>query len=218
MSLIIIFSVILITLFLLNYTIYWTVFIRTEDKNSRFLHNYKKIFPYIWLISIIIIPIINSSFLEPFFSENVSYFRQYWVWFVLLSFIFIAVAIRIYSQVKKVSEQKIEDGKQIELINQSVYKIIRHPLYLSRLLIFLGITFICDSVFGIIFSPILVLLTEINCGLKEKFVYIPKFKTEYEKYAKKTPHKVIPIPYNYLLYIIGAIILYIGFLNFDFIF
>jgi protein-S-isoprenylcysteine O-methyltransferase Ste14 len=137
---------------------------------------------------------------------------------VLLSLIFIAVAIRIYSQVKKVWKQKIEDGTHDELINQSVYRIIRHPLYLSRLLIFFGLTFMCDSVFGILFSPILVLLTEINCSLKEKYINKPKFKTEYENYAKKTPHKVIPIPYNYLLYIIGAIILYIGFLNFDFIF
>lgn len=212
---VIIFScLILVSLFLSNLIIYWTIFVRSKDKYSRFLGVHTKLFPYIWSISIFLIPIINSSFLEPFFWENISYFREIWIWFLLLSFIFLIVAFRVYSITKKALKQNNTEIIKNELNTQGIYKIVRHPFYLSRLLIFLGLTFMFDSVLGIILSPLIVLLTDIHCDLQEKYVYRTKFTTKYENYMKKTPHRVIPIPYNYLLYIIGAIILYIGFMNF----
>ncbi|MFX1324572.1 MAG: methyltransferase family protein [Promethearchaeota archaeon] len=198
----------------MNIIIYWTVTIRNKDKYSRFLDAHNKLFPYIWSISSFLIPIINSSFLEPIFWENLSYFREIWIWFLLLSFIFHIVAIRVYSLTKKTLKQNNADTIKNELNTQGIYKIVRHPKYLSRLLIFLGLTFMFDSVMGIILSPFIVLLTEIHCDFQEKYVYRLKFTTKYENYMKKTPYRVIPIPYNYLLYIIGAIILYIGFMNF----
>ncbi|MCK4286603.1 MAG: hypothetical protein KAX18_10395, partial [Candidatus Lokiarchaeota archaeon] len=62
----IIINIILLTLFLLNYIAFWTVLIKNSDKKSKMQDDYKKIFPFIWIICINTIPFINSSFLEPY--------------------------------------------------------------------------------------------------------------------------------------------------------
>ncbi|MFX0106557.1 MAG: methyltransferase family protein [Candidatus Hodarchaeota archaeon] len=173
-----------------------------------------KVFPKLWLINIILIPIINSSFLQPFFNENVSYFRNYWIWFLLIGIIIIAVGIKIYSLAKKLLKIKIIEEKIPTLITKGIYLILRHPTYLSWILIYIGITFILDSFVGILFCSILIIFTELLCFLEEKYIIIPKFIDSYEQYKKKTPYRLFPPPYNYVFIIMAIILTYIGFLNF----
>ncbi len=211
-------SFIFIIIFLLNYFTYWVIWIKITEQRSSSLSFYKKIFPIISIICINTIPIINSSFLEPFFNENVSYFWHYWIWFFLLGVIFLTVGFRIYSLEKRI--QKLEQGEEKEhkLFTIGVYKIVRHPNCMAWLLIFIGTTFIFDSIISLILIPILVILTQLNGFLREKYILYPKFGEIYEIYKQKTPYRIISPPYNYLLVIIAIFVVYIGFINFEYIF
>ncbi len=214
----IIINLILLTLFLVNYIAFWTVLIKNSEEKSNLLYYYKKIFPIIWIICINTIPFINSSFLEPYFSENVSYLRQYWPWFSMLGVIFLAVGFRIYSLIKENLKSEQGDEKDYKLATSGVYRIVRHPNCLAWLLIFIGSTFILDSSISMILIPPLVILIELNGFLEEKYVLAPKYGEIYENYKEKTPYRVISPPYNSLLFIIAIFVVYIGFLNFEYIF
>ena len=174
---------------------------------------YKKIFPVIWIICIVLIPIANSSFLQPFFSENISYFYKYRLWFILIGIILIVFGMKIHSLTIKLLKSAIYEKESPKLLKKGVYEIMRHPQYLSWLLFYLGITFIFDSFIAIVFSPILIILTDLLCFLEEKYVNIPNFGKNYEQYKKKTPYRLISPPYNYVFTIMGIIVGYIGFLN-----
>ncbi len=203
----------LIILFLLNILAYWIIVLKKKIIHHKFREFYKKIFPFIWIICIVLIPIINSSFFQLFFNENISYFHQYWLWFILIGIIIIILGIRIQILVKQSLRTEINEEDSPKLIKKGVYGIVRHPQYLSWILIYLGITFILDSFIAVLWFPILVILTEILCLLEENYLLSPKFGDYYEKYKKKIPYRLISPPYNYIFIIIGIIVAYIGILN-----
>ncbi|MFX0000020.1 MAG: methyltransferase family protein [Candidatus Hodarchaeota archaeon] len=208
--------IIIITLFiffLINIIVYWQIVLKQKIGFNKFNKLYKKAFPIIWFISTTLIPIINSSFFQPFFEENISYFHQYWLWFMLIGIIIIIFGIKILSLIKKLLKAANIEETGHNLIKTGVYEIARHPQYFSWILIYLGITFILDSFIAIITIPILLILTELLCFLEEKYLLIPKFGENYDRYKKKTPYKLISPPYNYIFIIMGLIVAYIGFLN-----
>ena len=188
--------------------------IKRSDKRTNLFYYYKKIFPIVWIICINTIPFLNSSFLEPYFSENIGYLRLYWIWFLLLGIIFLAVGFRIYSLIKKNLNSQQGDEKDYKLTTKGVYAIVRHPRCLSWLFIFIGSTFILDSIIGLILIPLLVILIEINGFLEEKYMLVPKHGEVYEHYKEKTPYRIISPPYNSLLFIIAIFVVYIGFINY----
>lgn len=214
----IIISLILITVFLINFTVFWTIQIKILNKKDKILSAYKKIFPLIWVICLNPIPFINSSFLEPYFNDNVSYFRQYWIWFLMLGVIFSAVGVKIYTLIKKSVKDIQEDEEDYRLVTNGVYKIIRHPTCLAWLLLFIGSTFILDSFVGLVITPLLIIITNLYGFLKEKYVFVPRFGILYETYREKTPYRVISPPYNSLLIIIAIFVILIGFYNLEYIF
>ncbi len=167
------------------------------------------------IITIGIIPIINSSFFQPFFKENFSYFGQYRIWFLIIGIIFIGIGLKIHSLAFKALNAKKIDVKQLELIRKDMFAIIRHPIYLSWILMFFGIVLIFDSFIALIFCPILTIFVEFLGFFEEKYILIPEFGKKYKDYKKKTPYRLIAPPYNYLLIILAIIAAYIGFLNFS---
>ena len=203
----------LIFLFLLNFLTYWILILKQKLLNSKLSDLYKKLFPIIWIICVFLIPIVNSSLFQPFFNENVSYFHQYWIWFIFIGIIIIVLGIKIHTLATKSLKTAINEGETPILIRKGVYEIVRHPQYLSWFLVYLGITFIFDSFIAVIISPILLILTELLCFLEEKYLLISKFKKKYDQYKKKTPYRLISPPYNYIFIIMGIIVVYIGFLN-----
>ncbi|MHA2123189.1 MAG: methyltransferase family protein [Promethearchaeota archaeon] len=176
-------------------------------------HQYLKVYSIIGKISMCLIPISTSSFLEPIFNENLSYFWQYWTWFSLLGIIFIVVGIRIQINAKKILRRKVSEGEGESLFTKGVYEIVRHPIGLAWILIFLGLTFISDSMFAIILAPLILLLFEIESVFEEKYTFLPKFGVRYENYKKKIPYRLISPPYNYLFFILGCLVIYIGVIN-----
>lgn len=210
----IVLTIILEILFSFNLILYWTIFIKIESPHAKLKRYYKKVFPVIWISSLIPILIINSSLLRFIFNENISYFQDIWLWFLILGIIFVIIGIRIASMAMKRYNVKVIDVKESKLIKTGIYSIIRHPVYLSWVLIFIGCSFAFDSFLAILFIPILILLLEFHCILEEKYILIPNFGEEYLEYKKKIPFRLFSPPYNYLLIIIFLIVIYIGLLNF----
>ena len=94
-----------------------------------------------------------------------------------------------------------------------IFKIMRFPKYSALFLIYCGLTILLDSFIGVIFIPFFAGLLEIISSIEEKRVLLKKYKESYKDYIKKTPSKLFPNPYNYVLIIIIVLIFYVGFLN-----
>jgi len=204
----------LIIFILINYFIYIIILISIKDKNAKFRIIYLKILMLIVYISIVVIPILNSSFLYFIFPENISYFTQFWIWFLPLGIILIIVGIKINTMTKKNSKNKLYKWLEFNLLDEGIYKIMRHPRYSAFILMYFGLILILDSFIGLILCPILYILLEIKIFVEEKLILSPKFGEKFEVYKNKTPFRLFPNPYNYVLIIVSILIIYIGFLSF----
>ncbi len=73
-----------------------------------------------------------------------------------------------------------------ELVTEGIYSIIRHPFYLSVLILFSGISVISWNLYGLLLLlfALMALIVRIK---KEEDELITKFGEEYEKYKKETP-------------------------------
>jgi protein-S-isoprenylcysteine O-methyltransferase Ste14 len=81
-----------------------------------------------------------------------------------------------------------------ELITEGIYSKIRHPFYLSILILFLGIAVISWNLYGLLFL-ILALMAIIRIR-KEENELIAKFGEKYEKYKKETPMLIPRLKYS----------------------
>lgn len=199
--------ILLIVIFLLNYLLYLIISFKIKNEENRIKISYLKLYPKISAICLVLIPIINSSFLQILFPENISYFKEYWLWFVLVGIIFIILGIKFLSMVKKIKPNKSK------FESTGPYKIVRHPKDTGWILLFLGLACILDSFISVIISPIFIFLLELKDYLEEKFILIPKYGKDYEKFKEKTPYRLISSPYNALMIIIAILIAYIGIFN-----
>ena len=207
-------TIILLFIFLLNLSLYWVFYVRIEEKErNRLIKLFYKIFPAIWTISLIPIPIINSSFLRIYFPNNYTYFDQFWIFFVLFGIVLILMGIVFVKRANKVYKVKSMDENSSNLITKGIFKLIRHPIYSAWGIIFFGLAIISDSLISLIISPVIFIILEIHSMIEEKLILVPKYGKNYENYKKKTPNRIIPTPLNLLLIIIAVIIAYVGFLN-----
>lgn len=73
-----------------------------------------------------------------------------------------------------------------ELVTEGIYSKVRHPFYLSILILFLGVAVIPWNLYGLLFFiwALLAVIVRIN---KEEGELIAKFGEKYEKYIKETP-------------------------------
>ncbi len=207
----IVLSVILIVLFLLNFILYY---FNLKKNNSSINLNELKAFKLLWSCFLYPIPLINSSLLGFLFTENLSYFGDNYLWFIVLGMIFIIFGFKLRSLASKIRESDINKG--IKLSTKGIYKVLRHPTYLAGFLLFLGITFCLDSLVSVLFIPVLILIIELRSSIEEKYVLIREFKTKYVSYMEKTPFRLFPNPYNYILGLIAIIVIYIGIVEFFF--
>ncbi len=207
-------TVILLFIFLLNISLYWVFYVKIEEKErKRLIKLFYKIFPVIWTISLIPIPIINSSFLRIFLPNNYSYFDQYWIFFALFGIVLIFMGIVFVKRANKVYKVKSMDENSSSLITKGIFKLIRHPVYSAWGIIFLGFAIVSDSLISLIISLIIFIILEIHSMIEENLILVKKYGKDYENYKKKTPNRIIPTPLNLLLIMMAVIIAYVGFLN-----
>jgi len=207
-------TIILVLIFILNLITYWILFLKVKDKQNKLVKFFFKIFPVTWTISLITIPILNSSFLNIYFPQNNSYFHEYWIYFALLGIFFIIVGIIFANKANKVYKVKALDETSSKLITSGIFRIIRHPVYSAWVIIFFGAAIISDSFVSLILSLVILLILEVNALIEENLILIPKYGKAYEQYKERTPYRIIPTPLNFLLIVITFIIAYVGFLNF----
>ena len=206
-------TIILLTIFILNITVYWLLFLKVKNKEQKIVKIFYRLFPLIWTLSLIPVPIINSSFLILFIASNYSYFEYYWVYFALLGIAFIVIGFIFAKSARKEYKVKSLDESDIKLITYGIFRIIRHPVYSAWAIIFLGVAIISDSLISLIISLLIMIILELHAIIEEKLILIPKYDEAYENYKRKTPNRIIPTPLNILLIIITIIIVYVGFLN-----
>ena len=203
---------ILVIIFLLNFFIYWIIFLKTERKISNWWDIYTKIYLIIWSSSLVLIPILTSSFFEPFFGTK-SYFQQLWIWFLFLGIVLVVSAITFGKLTMKINKIRgLAKGKS-QLITDGPYKIMRHPMYTSWAVSFLGLAIIFDSFIALLITPFLILLLELEGFLEEKYLLIPQFGEKYENYRQKTSKRLFPTPFNVILILIAIFIVYVGIYN-----
>lgn len=203
---------ILVIIFLLNFFMYWIIFLKTERKISKWWDIYTTIYLIIWCSSLTLIPIITSSFFEPFFGSK-SYFEQLWIWFLILGIVLVISALYFGNSAMKINKIRgLAKGKS-RLITDGPYKIMRHPMYTSWAFSFLGLALIFDSFIALLITPFLILLLELEGFLEEKYLLIPQFGEKYENYRQKTPRRLFPTPFNVILILIAIFIVYVGVYN-----
>ena len=88
----------------------------------------------------------------------------------------------------------IKIKKEHQVVRKGLYKYVRHPMYLSTLLIFLGFAGIFSSILGIISTFVLIFPVTLLRIHREEYYLKKKMKKRYEEYTKKTK-KLIPFIY-----------------------
>ncbi|MFH0819265.1 MAG: isoprenylcysteine carboxylmethyltransferase family protein [Patescibacteria group bacterium] len=107
------------------------------------------------------------------------------LFFIILLFGLIMRFI-IQKQLGKYYDANIKIWDDHKLINQGIYKYIRHPMYLSNIIIFLGIAGIFSSVLGIISVFIFIVPSLMaRIFLEEKYL-LQKFGNNYQLYIDET--------------------------------
>ena len=168
----------------------------------------KSWFIYFSILLLFPILIINSSILSAFFNENLSYFRNLWIWFTLLGILFLVSGARMMQLANRLLSKSNKSYS-----TEKIFKQMRFPRYSALFLIYYGLAILLDSFIGILFIPVFMILLEIIVYIEEKRVLLKKYKKSYENYIQKTTSKLFPNPYNYVLIIITVLIFYVGFLN-----
>ena len=197
-------ATILILIFFIVYLIGYLWYIRIIYKKGII----KSWFIYFSMLLLFPILIINSNLLSAFFNENISFFGNLWIWFCVLGILFLVSGVRIMQLANRLL------GKTKALYStKKTFKIMRFPRYSALLLMYNGLAIIFDSAIGVFFIPVFIILLELIVFIEEKKVLLKKYKGSYEKYIRKTPSKLFPNPYNYILIIVIIIIFYVGFLN-----
>lgn len=203
MSIATILIVIIIILYLIGCILYLTRIYKQEIRKTYFLY-----YTMLLLFSILII---NSNIFNYIFDENISYFQDLWIWFGLIGIFLLAGGIRIL----QIAQKSFRSSKNDKMVfsTTGISKVMRHPHYTALFLMYNGLAIIFDSLIGILLLPFLAILLAIISSLEEKQVLLRKFKGSYQNYIKKTPYKIFPNPYNYILIIVNLLIFYVGFLN-----
>ncbi|MBU0528455.1 isoprenylcysteine carboxylmethyltransferase family protein [bacterium] len=81
-----------------------------------------------------------------------------------------------------------------EVIEKSVFKIVRHPIYLGSILLYLGLTILTCSIASTLIWVIIVIFYYYISKYEEKLL-LKKFGKEYKNYMERVP-MLIPLKYK----------------------
>ena len=92
----------------------------------------------------------------------------------------------------KAHKQAHEQSQQIEvLVTTGVFSTMRHPMYLSLILMYLGLVIAWGVVWMFLPSLLFSVLTVLT-AIKEEKVLLSKFGHQYEEYMEAVPWRLIP--------------------------
>ena len=81
-----------------------------------------------------------------------------------------------------------------EIIEKSVFKIVRHPIYLGSILLYLGLTILTCSIASTVIWIIIVIFYYYISKYEEKLL-LKEFGTDYKNYMERVP-MLIPLKFN----------------------
>lgn len=113
------------------------------------------------------------------------------IFFALLFLIGFALRLLAIHQLGKYHSIHIKIDKNHQIIQTGVYRLLRHPMYLSNLMIFVGGAGMFSSLYGIFGALFLVLPATVVRLFREEYFLCEKFGETYKKYMKKTK-RILP--------------------------
>ncbi len=125
----------------------------------------------------ILIFILIIVYRNQFFVESMAY-NSIAISIIILGFIILYAASKTISKALAPNPPK--------LITTGIYSIIRHPLYLSKIVIYIGLALYFKSVLGIILILVFLIPLTIITIRNEEQKLIKYFGDKYTKYKKKT--------------------------------
>ena len=78
-----------------------------------------------------------------------------------------------------------------ELVIEGPYQYVRHPIYLSCVMVLLGIYTALGASWSIVFLPLCYLILELVTIYEEKRILIPRFSTEYLEYMERVRSAIL---------------------------
>lgn len=134
--------------------------------------------------------LIYISYMALLVNAIISILKEEYI-FLLASLGFIPILISIY--INFVARRDLarywtpfaSTGEDQKLVKTGIYAKVRHPIYLSGLILSLGFALIAGNLYGLLFF-ILSLVAFVTRIKKEERELITRFGEEYKQYAKET--------------------------------
>ena len=145
-----------------------------------------------WLFLFSFLITLALTFLDHFYFKILSFKLEILFGVILVGGIITRILCKIW--LRRFFSVNIVIHKDHEVVRKGLYNYIRHPMYLSTLLIFIGFAGILSSILGIISTFILVLPVVLLRIHREEYYLKQKTKERYEDYQRHTK-KLIPFVY-----------------------
>lgn len=114
-------------------------------------------------------------------------------WLVVLSSVIFLIGYAMYAEVMRENaylSRTVEIQKDQKVISSGLYKIVRHPMYLATLLMFLPMPLILGSFYGLIPFAIYPIAIVIRIQSEEKL--LTEGLSGYSEYKEKVKYRLIP--------------------------
>ena len=112
---------------------------------------------------------------------------------IIIAAILLLLSYILYGEVLRENEflfRTIKVQKNQKVVDTGLYKIVRHPMYSSTIILFLTIPLILGSIYSFIVFLIYPIIIVIRTNNEEKV--LEKELTGYKEYKKKVKYKLIP--------------------------
>lgn len=144
----------------------------------------------------IVILLSGIMFLAAFVVAGLN-FRFGWIvlpmWVSYVSAAVFLVAYALYAEVLRENEylsRTIEVQKDQKVVDTGLYGVVRHPMYMSTLLLFLAMPMVLGSVIS--FAIMLAYIPIIVMRIRNEEKVLAKGLPGYEEYMKKVKYRIIP--------------------------
>ena len=105
----------------------------------------------------------------------------------ILAYILYAEVLRENTYLSRTIE--IQEGQKV--IDTGLYGIVRHPMYMATLLLFLSMPLVLGSVFALVIFLVYPILISLRIKYEEKF--LEKELEGYKEYKQKVKYRLIPL-------------------------
>ena len=124
-------------------------------------------------------------------------FRYKWIevpnWVVIVGSVLFVLAYILYAEVMRENtylSRTIEVQEDQKVIDTGMYKIVRHPMYMVTLLLFLSIPLILGSLISLVIFLMYPIIIVIRIKNEEKV--LERDLKGYKEYKEKVKHRLIP--------------------------